>query len=268
MDEDTLGNELINELFGAAETALWIIGIIFMAYEPVKVKTAQGFSINMILMNLVSSSLQLCKNIYGYFGDSNFKHRVYWFNLVKSIITTLVYVAGFILVRAYRSRGNRYTRFGIYVPLIILSYVSLYLYFEEDVNDIMLACGAMNSVLSLLGYVPQIVLIARNKTTKGWSMTGISFLVISACIGVVQCFANYIFLKDKQNGFFAEFNLEKFSFDFFTICCCLVFYFESSMFKNLEIHRNKYLIEIETLKDAFMDANHFTKRSSVSNSFA
>lgn len=265
---DDNGTDFINEILGTTDSLLWITGLIFMIYEPIKVKTAQGFSINMLLMNLVAYSLLLTKDIYGYFGDAKLDFKVYWFNLLKSGITTLVYIAGFLLVRYYRSRGNRYTKFGIWPPAISLIFITLYLHLDKNLDNIMMLCGSVTYVLNLLSYVPQIVLITRNKSTKGWSIIGITFLVVSSGISILRGFLDYVFLKKKDKKFFEEFNFDNFSFDLFSILLCCVFYYQHILFNRKEIHRNRYLVEIDKMKEVFMDVNDFSKKALLSQSFA
>jgi len=69
--------------------------------------------------------------------------------------------------------------------------------------------GVAKSVLSLVAYIPQWVLIYRNKSTNGWSMSAVATDTIGSCIGMTQVIVDY-FNNYRGSGFFEKLNYGKF----------------------------------------------------------
>lgn len=99
----------------------------------------------------------------------------------------------------------------------------------------------------MVAYLPQYVLIYKNKTTKGWSMGGVWADCIGATIACFQVILDY-FNNNKGLGFFAELNYGKLCLNFICLLCCLVFFFQHYILywkNNQKIAENPdYIFEI------------------------
>ena len=58
-------------------------------------------------------------------------------------------------------------------------------------NNAAILAGTGKAILSIVAYIPQFILIYRNKTTKGWSMAGVWVDFIGGGLAVIQITCDY-----------------------------------------------------------------------------
>jgi uncharacterized protein with PQ loop repeat len=64
-------------------------------------------------------------------------------------------------------------------------------YLERGTNSAAVWAGTAKALLSVLAYLPQFILIYRNKTTRGWSMSGVWVDFLGSILAVIQITIDY-----------------------------------------------------------------------------
>ena len=85
--------------------------------------------------------------------------------------------------------------------------------------------GIVKSTLSTIAYVPQFVLIYRNKSTKGWSIKATATDTIGSGIGVTQVIVDYFNWAYPKN-FFETLNYGKFCLNLVSLLFTFILYFQ------------------------------------------
>lgn len=97
--------------------------------------------------------------------------------------------------------------------------------FYQDIDIFCIYCGAIKAVCSLISYFPQYVLIYKNKTTFGWSMSAVWIDCIGASFAVIQVIVDHYDVNSGA-GFWEDLNYGKFFLNLVSALCCLVFFFQ------------------------------------------
>ena len=247
-------NNFLQQVMSIIEMVLWIGAFAFFCIEPFKARTAQGISVNFLLINLVGWSLLSCKNLYGILGEATYSEEVNWTDVVVSSGGVVGFTALFLIVKLLKSTGNKFTSYGIWVPSIGLVFVTIYLHIDNNLSNIMKVCGMTKSIIVLFSYLPQFDLISRNKTTKGWSMTSIGLILLASVFGILKSIVVYEHLQGEKS-FLKDFDFGTVFDCLFTIFICMVFSFQFYAYKGARVHQNKYLVDLDTLKETFYQMN-------------
>jgi len=131
-------------------------------------------------------------------------------------------------------------------------------------NSVFKTCGSIKACISLMGYCPQIWLIFKNKSTRGWSIKS-SFLEFSGgCLAILQIVIDYYRVHNGV-GFFASLNYGKFLLNFFCCVCCSVIIFQHFVLYSdgsFRVKRKNLAIKYSTnsdIKGSFLTPNKPSK---------
>lgn len=163
--------------------------------------------------------------MYGFWdAKSSYHSEVHISDLCLSFYCNAFSAVGFVIVHMIPSdMENRYSWMSI-VPstgsAIVLIACTI---INQDVEIFCKYCNSIVAVCFFISYIPQYVLIYRNKTTFGWSMGAVWLEFFASTFGIVQLAIDHYDLN-TETGFWADLNYGKFFLNLVGATSGLVFF--------------------------------------------
>jgi uncharacterized protein with PQ loop repeat len=151
-----------------------------------------------------------------------------------------------------KSRNNEIGKFGIWVSILGAVFIGVYLHFDSKMQRVMKMCGFINSVMYLFGFIPQIELITKNKSTRGWSMITVLMIISNNILGICYACVAYIYQSKNEKSISFNLNWGSVIFNVFSILSNFIYLFQHKLYLDNKIHQNKYVVDIEEIKVAFL----------------
>jgi uncharacterized protein with PQ loop repeat len=151
-----------------------------------------------------------------------------------------------------KSRNNEIGAYGIRTSIAGVMLMIVYVHVDSSLERIAKMCGFVAAVLYLFSLVPQIELITKNKSTRGWSFTAVFTMLGANFVGIVLAVVHYAIKNKSTRSLSKDLNWGKLIFSFFSILTNLIFLYQWKLYKENEIHQNKYVVDIEEIKVAFL----------------
>ena len=218
--------EVISQICGYSQMFFWCWGMFVIPYECIRIKSSRGLSKDFMLNNLIGFTLMAFQDNYGFFSmNASYASEVHISDVLLSFCGCLFGYMGTVIVFLIPSEvPNNVSWFSI-----IPNSVSLVMFFAWwgifGVNSAAVLAGSAKACLSLIAYIPQIILVYKNKTTKGWSMVGVWVDFTGGALAVLQISVDYQ-NTGHGTGFFNELNYGKFLLNLLSCACCLVFFIQ------------------------------------------
>lgn len=213
---------------GFSQTTLFAIALICILYEPIKVKSSDGLSFDLILINTFGYLLLVMQDCFGIQSPkSQYSNEVHITDLIFSFVgMTFCYCGQVVFTQLPRTSKLTVSWFFGIMPIVAGILVILIMSIcTQEMNSVFRTCGSIKACISLMGYCPQIQLIFRNKSTKGWSIKSSVLEFTGGCLAIVQIVIDF-FCVSNGEGFFASLNYGKFFLNFFCCVCCSVIFFQ------------------------------------------
>lgn len=229
-------DNLLTESLGALQCLLMILAMGLMNYEPFKFNSASGLSVNMSIINFTGATFLLAQAYYGAFNNVDYWGDIKWYGLVSATVQFLGWGLAVGIGKYMKSRNNEIGAYGIRTSFAGVVLMILYVHIDSSLERIMKMCGFVTAVLYFFSLVPQIELITKNKSTRGWSYTAVFTLIGANFVGIIAAVAHYL-IKTKQTRTLAkDFNWGKLIFCAFSILINLVFLYQWKLYRENEVH--------------------------------
>ena len=243
---------VISQLMGYTQMIFWIIGLSSMLYEPMRVKSSSSLSKDFIFIQLIGCTLLVFQDTWGFFSPkSSYAHEVHCSDILLSFIcvnsATMAEVLLHTLPEDTKSINNKYTLMSI-VPNSLSILLMIYMLFLKDLDSAAIMAGSLKGFLTMVAYIPQILLIFRNKSTKGYSMIYVSMDYLGCILAIAQIIIDYYNQGSEGVGFMQQLNWGKFSLNFFGIISDSVMLYQ---------HYFLYHVQNESLNRKEIDVSEF-----------
>lgn len=244
--------------------SFWVIGMIVIPYECIRLNNSGGLSKDYLFLNLVGFFLMAFQDVWGFFGSASYSSEVHISDIVLSFSGVNFGATGLIIVHLIKSYTiNTYTLFSIF-PNTVSIVVWIFVVSKFGIDEGAVCAGTLKAILSLASYVPQWILVYKNKTTLGWSMTGVWVDALGGVLAVCQVIVDY-YNVGKGTGFWNELNWGKFLLNVVSFLCCCVFFFQhyylyrmDETSKDVELSLSKLVIQENGYIDICLPENFTT----------
>lgn len=226
MNYYSITQEILSQLCGYSQMVLWCWGMIVIPYECIKIKSSRGLSKDFMLNNAIGFTFMAFQDMFGFFSqNASYASEVHISDILLSFCGCGFGYLGSVIVFLIPSEvPNNITWLSI-VPntIAIALYIGWWSFFGDQAAAIL--AGSNKAVLSLIAYIPQIILVIRNKTTMGWSMVGVWVDFGGGALAIFQIITDY-YNTGRGTGFFNELNWGKFLLNVLSCGCSSVFFFQ------------------------------------------
>lgn len=218
--------ELISNIFGCTQMALWTTGMSFAIIECIKQKTSSGLSIDYILLNQFGFICMALQDQFGFWVENSSYHmEVHITDQMLSLIGCLFSTFGCVINMTLPSKGKNRVSWISLLPNGIALVIIVIVFSSNSMDNTMVTAGLAKAILSQFSYMPQYQLIYRNQTTYGWSMEGVWADFVGSTVATVQVCLDY-WVFGRGEGFWHELNCGKFALNFLSQLCCLIFFLQ------------------------------------------
>lgn len=203
--------KILSNIFGYSQMMLWIIGMSLGLYECIKKKTSSGLAIDYLLLNAFGFMCMAYQDQFGFwYENASYHMEVHISDLFLSLIGNLFSTFGTAIIFLLPSKSKNVITWMSIVPITIAGGTICVLAGLYGIDTMCVTCGLSKAILSLFSYIPQYLLICRNRTTHGWSMVGVWSDFTGSVIAWIQVILDY-FVYGHGFGFFQELNYGKFA---------------------------------------------------------
>ncbi len=244
---------LLSQAMGYVSTFVWSLSFYFMIWEVVKVKNADGLSINYLAMNYVGYAFYSIYNLYGYVYNPSYNNgQIHISDLLFAFHGYFIVMVQIILVIYYPRETNQpellWMSFAISCFLCAILYGLILNPHAEAIVKLM---GLMKVIISFVKYSPQVYLNYTRKSTKGWSIQNTILDCTGGGLAFLQIFVDY-YNRGTSDPFFAKINFSKFLLGIVSVAFDVIFMIQHFVLykgRSNIINTNVYEIEESLIAD-------------------
>ena len=240
----------------------WSVSFYFMAYEVIKVKNSDGFSINYLMLNFLGYTYYSTYNVYGYkynasYNSSGQLHISDCIFAIHGLFMTSVHI---VLVLYYPRTTNRVKIIWLGFAVMSIMALGIYAIIDQKVESIVKLMGLMKVAISFVKYVPQVYLNCIRRTTLSWSTTNVFLDLTGGLLSFLQIIIDYID-KGKSTQFSSNLNTAKFLLGIVTVVFDIIFLFQRFVL----FPPKKPRVLNNTTGEETIDADDYKKMNSEGN---
>lgn len=224
VEQDNQPLTILSLTLGYTQTVMWIMAMIFYTFVPVKVCSSNGLSYDFIGQNVTGFFLLGLQDCYGSWNYSASYHNgVHIPDQIISAFGQLYGAANLVSLSILpRTSPKNFTWVLGKIPIICMILTVILVYSITGNLDVtMITCGIVKGIQSCIAYIPQIYNNYSNKSTFGFSQSGIFCDCGGGSIALIQIVVDY--QRVSQNtSFFKTLNYGKFFLNFFSVLMTVI----------------------------------------------
>lgn len=219
--------EIISMILAISYTFVWSVSFYFQAFLIVRVKSAEGYSIDFQVFNLIGFSYLLGNNIRYILEEVNFGNIM---DIVFAVNALLMSILIFILSFTYPRSKNKFNMSVAYIILVILAMTGLFHILNvhsihAPVSDVLIFMGLTKALMSTMKYIYQIYLNSDRKSTEGFSNANVFLDFAGGSLSLAQEILKMIYEND-HSVFGNKANLAKFMLSIVVMFFDLIFFYQ------------------------------------------
>ena len=215
--------KIISEVMGIVCTLAWSVSFYFMAWEVIKVKNADGLSINYLMLNFIGYTYYSVYNVYGFTYDPPYNNgQIHTSDIIFSVHGLFLTSLHIVLVLYYPRFDNKPKTVWVVCAIMSILFVAGYSFVNPNIQDIVLTMGIMKVVISFIKYVPQVYLNWFRKSTYGFSIHNILLDFTGGLLTFLQIPVDF-YASGTKPKLDSNLNLAKFLLGFITVFFDFVF---------------------------------------------
>jgi cystinosin len=199
---------LLSTVLGPTYTTCWSLRYWFMSYEVWKQKSAEGLSVDYLILNFVGFACYLSYNAYGLYNpECSFHDQTHLADMLFALHALIANSVQFGQYLYYPKGQNRVSLLWGSVSAISVFFILLMGIFDTNLEAMFLFMGLIKVILTIFKYIPQVVLNYKRKSTKGLSIESIWLDLAGGSLSDFQILVDHLIIG---GNFFASLNYAKF----------------------------------------------------------
>jgi cystinosin len=199
---------LLSTVLGPTYTTCWSLRYWFMSYEVWKQKSAEGLSVDYLILNFVGFVCYLSYNAYGLYNpECSFHDQTHLADMLFALHALLANTVQFCQYMYYPKGQNRVSMLWGSVSAISVFFIIIMGIIDTNLEAMFLFMGLIKVILTIFKYIPQVVLNFKRKSTKGLSIESIWLDLVGGSLSDFQILVDHLIIG---GNFFASLNYAKF----------------------------------------------------------
>jgi cystinosin len=219
--------DLILHILGVSYTLIWSLSFYFQAYLIIKLKSAEGYSLDFQIFNLIGFSYLIANN-WKYFNQkASFDNILDLIFAVNALLMSIViFILSFVFPRG-KNRGSFSVSLIILVVVLMtgLFYTLNEYHIKGPRDDLLIFMGLTKALMSTTKYLYQIYLNSDRKSTVGFSNANVWMDLTGGALSLAQEILKIAFMR-SSSVIANNVNLAKFSLSIVVIFFDLIFFYQ------------------------------------------
>jgi len=183
---------ILSDIIGVIYTIAWSLSFWFQSIGIYKCQSAEGLSVNFLIMNFVGFYFYLSYNIFGYFYPiANYHKETHLEDVIFAAHALALVSLQVVQYYYYPKKGNTVNWWWVgFTGIVIIGVIGLGFGYGGE-NNVFFCMGIGKVVITFVKYIPQVWLNFSRKSCYGWAIENVLLDFTGGSLSFIQIFIDW-----------------------------------------------------------------------------